>query len=424
VSRASSNVPRSIPVLLGVPAAILGVGGIAAKVKQIVQAMSKPVNRAVDWVIDKIVGLVKKLWSKIKGRFEKKKPKPKPRPKRRPDRKRPGRPRRQRRPDQRRRRPDQRKAEEEKLAWWRLKDPFKLRDGESHTAAFRGTGESAALVIRSDEKDYRSYISSVPVPASEPDRQKTRAAALRTTGEIETLIQVLKKRRPSKKNLTKLSVLTHRLTQQTAELLGDQSTKPKSTPPIYGPLSNDGAFGTSVTVTILTDKDRTKGSPAKSGLGGSKAWGDMEPRYHTGKRYYQLGHLLHKDLGGPGNKWENLTPLTTSANAQHLADIESKIIRLVNQENKGVHYSVRTVYHRKAVPATQTAKYAEFWRTKSGDSPDVVNKKTAIVRAERHVATEPAWEYKIVRPESAGAEGKSGSVKNEPEQVAEEYRLR
>ncbi|MFE9065424.1 hypothetical protein [Streptomyces violaceusniger] len=105
---------RSIPVLLGVLAAILGVGGIASRVKQIVQAMSKPVNRAVDWVIDKIVGLVKKLWSKIKSKFDRMKPKPK----RRPDRKRPGRPRR-RRPDQRRR-PDRRRPK-------RRRDPKRKR---------------------------------------------------------------------------------------------------------------------------------------------------------------------------------------------------------------------------------------------------------------------------------------------------------
>ncbi|WP_456206949.1 phage tail protein [Streptomyces sp. LZ34] len=109
---------RSIPVLLGVLAAILGVGGIAARVKQIVQAMSKPVDRAVDWVIDKIVGLVKKLWSKIKSAFDRKKPKPKPKPKRRPDRKRPGRPRRRRRPDQRRR-PERRRP--------KRRDPKKKR---------------------------------------------------------------------------------------------------------------------------------------------------------------------------------------------------------------------------------------------------------------------------------------------------------
>ncbi|MER7050166.1 hypothetical protein ABT391_35630 [Streptomyces jumonjinensis] len=61
---------RSVPVVLGVLAAVLGVGGIAARVKQIVQAMARPVNRAVDWVIDKIIGLMKKagaLWTKRRG---------------------------------------------------------------------------------------------------------------------------------------------------------------------------------------------------------------------------------------------------------------------------------------------------------------------------------------------------------------------
>ncbi|MEU6549140.1 HPC2 multi-domain protein [Streptomyces sp. NPDC046915] len=64
---------RSVPVLLGFLASLLGLGGIAAKVKQIVQALSKPVNRAVDWVIDKIVGLVKKLWAKLKASLSRKK---------------------------------------------------------------------------------------------------------------------------------------------------------------------------------------------------------------------------------------------------------------------------------------------------------------------------------------------------------------
>ncbi|MFI6638409.1 hypothetical protein [Streptomyces sp. NPDC050504] len=65
---------RSVPVLLGVLAAVLGVGGIASRVKGIVQAMAKPVNRVIDRAIDKIAGLVKKLWAKIKPKSEKKKP--------------------------------------------------------------------------------------------------------------------------------------------------------------------------------------------------------------------------------------------------------------------------------------------------------------------------------------------------------------
>ncbi|MEV6639230.1 hypothetical protein [Amycolatopsis sp. NPDC051371] len=77
---------RSIPVLIGALAALLGVGGIAGKVKEVFQKLAKPVNKAIDWVIDKIVGLAKKVWAKIKAlakklkdKFSKKKPGDKPR---------------------------------------------------------------------------------------------------------------------------------------------------------------------------------------------------------------------------------------------------------------------------------------------------------------------------------------------------------
>ncbi|MGW4523940.1 phage tail protein [Amycolatopsis sp. NPDC004378] len=78
------SLARSIPVLIGALAALLGVGGIAGKVKEVFQKLARPVNKAIDWVIDKIVGLAKKVWAKVKAlakklkdRFGKKKPKDK-----------------------------------------------------------------------------------------------------------------------------------------------------------------------------------------------------------------------------------------------------------------------------------------------------------------------------------------------------------
>lgn len=68
---------RSIPVLIGALAAILGIGGIANKVRQIFQQLARPVNHAIDWAINKIVGLVKKLWIKIKSRLDRRKVQPK-----------------------------------------------------------------------------------------------------------------------------------------------------------------------------------------------------------------------------------------------------------------------------------------------------------------------------------------------------------
>ncbi|NBH06879.1 hypothetical protein, partial [Amycolatopsis sp. SID8362] len=107
---------RAIPVLIGALAALLGIGGIAAKVKNIFQQLARPVNRAIDWVIDKISGLVKKLWAKLKPKPKKKRPPARPKRPRRPVR---DRTRKRRRPDRRRpgkRRPDRRKDRRDKRA--------------------------------------------------------------------------------------------------------------------------------------------------------------------------------------------------------------------------------------------------------------------------------------------------------------------
>ncbi|WP_436772340.1 hypothetical protein [Yinghuangia sp. YIM S09857] len=61
---------KSIPVLIGVLAALLGVGGLANKVKSAVQSLSKPVNRAIDKVIDKIAAAGKKIWNKMKSKLK------------------------------------------------------------------------------------------------------------------------------------------------------------------------------------------------------------------------------------------------------------------------------------------------------------------------------------------------------------------
>ncbi|MEU3782318.1 HPC2 multi-domain protein [Streptomyces sp900129855] len=59
---------KSIPVLIGALAAILGISGIADKVKKFFTALSKPVMKAVDWIVGKIVVLGKKIWNKLKSK--------------------------------------------------------------------------------------------------------------------------------------------------------------------------------------------------------------------------------------------------------------------------------------------------------------------------------------------------------------------
>ncbi|MDX2296391.1 MULTISPECIES: phage tail protein [Streptomyces] len=56
----------SIPLLIGFLAALLGIGGLANKVKSVFQSVSRPVNRAIDKLVDFIAKKGKALWQKLK----------------------------------------------------------------------------------------------------------------------------------------------------------------------------------------------------------------------------------------------------------------------------------------------------------------------------------------------------------------------
>lgn len=59
---------RSVPVLIGVLAAVLGVGGIAQRVQKFFKGLAAPVMKAVGWVADKVAAIGKKLWARLKAR--------------------------------------------------------------------------------------------------------------------------------------------------------------------------------------------------------------------------------------------------------------------------------------------------------------------------------------------------------------------
>jgi hypothetical protein len=54
-----NSLAKTIPVMIGFLAGLLGVGGISDKIKEVIDAIRKPINDAIDWVITKAVDLVK-----------------------------------------------------------------------------------------------------------------------------------------------------------------------------------------------------------------------------------------------------------------------------------------------------------------------------------------------------------------------------
>lgn len=94
--------------------------------------------------------------------------------------------------------------------------------------------------------------------------------------------------------------------------------------------------------------------------------------------YYVLGHLLNQELGGPGNQWGNLTPLSRSGNGLHETRVESQVKGKV-AAGKVIRYEVRVVYGRSASPLlAQTPA--------NSTNPVIINKRKILLK-EQHVAS-------------------------------------
>ncbi|NWF29738.1 hypothetical protein HW130_26360 [Streptomyces sp. PKU-EA00015] len=61
------SLAKAVPVVLDFLASLLGLGGISAKIKEILQKVQAPVMKAVDWVIGKIVDAGKRILRSVRG---------------------------------------------------------------------------------------------------------------------------------------------------------------------------------------------------------------------------------------------------------------------------------------------------------------------------------------------------------------------
>ena len=98
---------------------------------------------------------------------------------------------------------------------------------------------------------------------------------------------------------------------------------------IADPVGPDHPRGTTVSQTLRLElREQDRGS--REGMGSIA--------HRQGR--YRLGHLLNHHIGGPGNDWRNLTPITPSANSNHLAQVERDVKALVMTHNRWVRYEV------------------------------------------------------------------------------------
>lgn len=169
---------------------------------------------------------------------------------------------------------------------------------------------------------------------------------------------------------------------------GDSAPDPeKDNVAEYGPLVY--GFGGSVRVKRMKNPSYGSGPSVDE----NPWWQKLRKRGYKNGSFYIRGHLLNDNLGGPGNTWNNLTPLSGKVNnwgpESHLKLFEKPVKDLVLKgDKKTVDFYVEARYGR----TPQTAKITEFRAKGSAADKD----KADVLEAEQYIPT--SLECKITEP--------------------------
>ena len=307
VAQAIENaLARAIPVVIGFLASLLGLGGLASKVQNLIKRIRSRIDKAIDKVILKAKSWFRKAGTKIKG------------------------------------------AATKFFKWWKARKNFKGDDGKIHKLYFAGEGNSAKLMVASNPTAFSDFIISVDV-GNDAKKKAAKQQAVLVAAQIDAKkreqisgASEAEKSNNIKKKQEEIEALLSQLASYAKVLFGTAVEDLPETDVTFSSSTIGGdEMGTLMTARLL----------AKKGPGGSVpssrkhvVFDSLLKRRLGGSSYYVRGHLLNHNTHGKGD-WKNMTPLSKEGNRVHENTAESKVKSAVSS-GAIVFYQVKPVYGR------------------------------------------------------------------------------
>ncbi|HET7833884.1 MAG TPA: DUF4157 domain-containing protein [Gallionella sp.] len=324
-----SGFRMAMPVVIGFLANYAGLGGIGGRIREIILNIRTRVDNAILGLIDRVISAIRRLYDML------------------------------------------RRGVQAVTQWWRTRRRFSTPDGQSHSVLFRGDRRSARLFVESDPIPFETFVQNVP--SSNP--AKARAVAIaRQMDDLRNRASTTDGTL-SDADLARMEALWDPLSRELALCFpGTASSQPQ-----YGPVASPSGWGSGMVIVRLAS-GLTGSSPSVT----NRTFEDLNLRRHGTASspgtasYYILGHLLNEQLGGPGNIWSNITPLSRSGNAQHDQQVESQL-RAPVRAGRQFRYEVQVRYGRgtSGLLATISATTAD----------PVLQNKRKVLAAEQYVAS-------------------------------------
>ncbi|GGG26311.1 hypothetical protein GCM10011344_28770 [Dokdonia pacifica] len=333
---------KAVPVVIGLLASILGIGGLARKVIKLFKKIQKRVEKALVKLWKKIKKLAKKFLRKIG--FGKKKD----------------------------------KGKEGEQDWDDVRVPFQTEDEKTHTLYFDEKGSETVLMVASNPQTFKAFINEVKIDNDDERLRKAHAKAKSIAGNIDERKKdrVGDDKAKKAKKERDIKSMVKALSKYVAVLFGIDENGLPTTEVLHNSETIGGALmGTRMYAKILT----------KKGSGGSKPTTvphkimDSLLLRKEGKRsYYVRGHMLNHNIHGPG-EWYNMTPLSQKGNKNHLRKAE-KAIKTAVESGAVVDYTLIVKYDRNVSKISDNQlERAGF---KSGKEKEKIN---SLREAEQYV---------------------------------------
>lgn len=394
-----SALASALPIAIGFLANQAGLGRLSQRLREILGGLRERVTGAVDWLIDRALRLGRAVIAMV-----------------------------------RRGTAAVRRGVARLRDWWRARREFQAGGGR-HSLYIQGSGRSARVMMASAPTPYQDFLRTVEVP---PDKQGDKQQAVQVATELDAAIVTASTDNPTPgpgggpaattNHADIIDGLLARLADATARFMPVDITA--STPPVYGGRVN--GFGGSASVMRLTPIHANGSSPS-SGDMGNPLWGKISKRKQGEGVYYIKGHLLNDNLGGPGNIWDNLTPLTQAANSDHKNRFE-KFVKLAVNGTEGA-YSTPTAAQAQArnlktVNFVVTARYgqpsrqADITYLRALGNPDAEDKADIIEGEQAIPVALDCAAHEVLSSGAAGSSVARHTVDNEIDTQLDHYATR
>jgi len=296
---------RSLPVAIGFLANQFGLGRISERIRELVETVQGVVDRALDWLVDRAIRLGQALIDLARRGAA--------------------------------------AVGDAVRSFLGLRVRVPSTGGQEHTIGFQSETRHAPMVLRSEPQLLEGWLAT---KTSHPNHARALALLQRIRDLQATADPVgASGAAPPSTAATNPNALIPGLMNDLAQAIApmvdaDGGETEASSPPQYGSLHH--GFAQSVEVERLTRSAAPGSEPTVEG----GLWNQLRKRRSRSgvMPYWLRGHLLNKHLGGSGETWANLTPLTASANGLMSSRFEQDVKVPVRSGAVAEHFRVQVQY--------------------------------------------------------------------------------